>query len=80
MENRSAHYGDIKNWVEKVINSCETYQQTFVARKLIRNFTEQLQRKHSENYWRDYFYDIISPLEIKLSDKRQQLLKEQLEL
>jgi hypothetical protein len=80
MENRSAHYGDISKWVEKVIESCETYQQTFVARRLIRNFTDQLQRKYPEKYWREYFYDIISPLEIKLSDKRQQLLKQQLEL
>jgi hypothetical protein len=79
MENRSTHYGDISKWIEKVIDSCETYQQTFAVRKLIRNFTEQLQRKHPDKYWRDYFYDIISPLEIKLSYKRDELLKQQLE-
>jgi hypothetical protein len=79
MENRSTHYGDISKWIEKVIDSCETYQQTFVARRLIRNFIDQLQRKYPEKYWREYFYDIISPLEIKLSDKRQRLLKKEIE-
>ena len=80
MENRSTHYGDISKWIGKVIESCETHQQTFVSRRLISNFTEQLQRKYPEKYWGEYFYDIISPLERKLSDKKQQLLKQQLEL
>ena len=79
MENRSTHYGDISKWIEKVIDSCETYQQTFVVRRLIRNFTEQLQRKYPENYWREHYYNIINPLDYKLSDKRQQLLNQQLE-
>jgi len=79
MENRSTHYGDVSKWVEKVIDSCETYQQTFAARKLIRNFTEQLQKKHPEKYWREHYYNIINPLDTKLSDKRQQLLNQEFE-
>lgn len=35
MEN---HFIDTKIWVEKVINSCVTYNQTKTANKLIDNF------------------------------------------
>jgi hypothetical protein len=79
MENRSRHYGDVAKWVEKVINSCEKYEQIFGAKKLIWNFEKQLQRKYPEKYWREHYYNIISPLETKLSYKRDQLLKQQLE-
>ena len=44
MENRSRHYGDVEKWVRKVIDSCETYQQTFAARILVRNFEKQMIR------------------------------------
>jgi len=77
MENRSTHYGDVAKWVEKVINSCETYEQTFGARQLIWNFEKQLQRTHPEKYWREHFYNLISPLESSLSDKRDKLLEKQ---
>ena len=76
MENRSTHYGDISKWVEKVIDSCETHQQTFGAKQLVRNFEKQLRRKSTEKYWREHYYNIISPLEIRLRIKRQQLLKQ----
>ena len=79
MENRSRHYGDVAKWVEKVINSCETYQQTFGAKQLVRNFEKQLQRKQPEKYWREHYYNIISPLEYKLRTKRDELLKKELE-
>ena len=42
MEQRSTHYGDVAKWIEKVIDSCETYQQTFTAKKLITNFAKVL--------------------------------------
>jgi hypothetical protein len=77
MENKSRHYGDVAKWVEKVINSCETYQQTFGAKQLVRNFEKQLQREFPEKYWREHFYNIIRPLESSLSNKRNQLLKQQ---
>ena len=38
MEKRSKHYGDVAKWLEKVIDSCETYQQTMTARKLVQNY------------------------------------------
>ena len=79
MEKRSTHYGDVAKWVEKVIDSCEKYEQIFGAKKLIWNFEKQLQRKSTEKYWREHYYNIISPLETKLSYKRDQLLKQQLE-
>jgi len=79
MENRSTHYGDISKWVEKVIDSCETYQQAFGAKQLVRNFEKQLQRKYPEKYWREHYYNVISPLESRLTTKRQQLLKQRSE-
>jgi hypothetical protein len=69
MENRSTHYGDVAKWIEKVIDSCETREQTFVAKRLIRNFYNQLDRKLGAlNY-----ETIISPLEYRLSNKRQEI-------
>jgi len=44
MENRSTHYGDVQKWIEKVIDSCETYDQTRSARSLIWNFEKQMAR------------------------------------
>jgi hypothetical protein len=44
MVNRSTHYGDIQKWIEKVIDSCETYEQTLSARKLVWNFEKQMVR------------------------------------
>ena len=44
MENRSRHYGDVQKWIEKVIDSCETYEQTRSARVLVWNFEKQMVR------------------------------------
>ena len=38
----SNHYGDVQNCVEKVIDSCETYDQARSARRLIWNFENQM--------------------------------------
>ena len=46
----SNHYGDVANWVEKVINSCETPQQEIAARKLVRLFEKRLLAEGSELY------------------------------
>ena len=69
MEKRSTHYGDIVKWIEKVIDSCETREQTFTAKKLIRNFNNQLDRKLGASS----YSTIIYPLESRLSHKRQEL-------
>ena len=36
----STHYGDLKNWVIKVINSCENTRQLHSAGRLV-NFLER---------------------------------------
>ena len=69
MENRSTNYGDVAKWIEKVIDSCETREQTFVAKMLIRNFYNQLDRKLGAST----YTTIISPLEYRLSNKRQEI-------
>ena len=38
----SNHYGDVQNWVEKVIDSCETYDQARSAKMLVLNFEKQM--------------------------------------
>ncbi len=37
----SNHYGDVTNWIEKVIDSCETSSQEVAARRLVRQFEIQ---------------------------------------
>jgi hypothetical protein len=76
MEKRSRHYGDVAKWIEKVIDSCETLQQTFAARKLIRNFSTQLMKSEPDKYWRSYQYDIIWKLDNMIHTKRDSLIKE----
>lgn len=72
------HYGDIKIWIEKVIDSCETMEHIKVARRLISNFSEQLERKCVAEYWREYYYSIIRPLSLLLSDKVDKILEKKL--
>ena len=74
MEQRSTHYGDVAKWIEKVIDSCETYQQTFTAKQLVRNFEKQLMRITPDKYWRDYQYSVIWPLETRVTSKRQSFI------
>lgn len=44
------HYGDVANWVEKVIDSCETTQQAYVARNLVRLFKQRIFKEAPELY------------------------------
>jgi hypothetical protein len=74
MDKRSTHYGDVAKWIEKVIDSCETYQQTFTARQLVRNFEKQLMRTTPDKYWGDYQYGVVIPLETMVRSKRQSLI------
>lgn len=41
---RSTHYGDLKNWVIKVINSCENLNQLHSAHRLINLYDKNLIR------------------------------------
>ena len=73
MEKRSRHYGDIKLWIEKVIDTCETMDQIRSTKKLIINFDKQLEKKCVADYWREHYYTIINPLNILLSDKQDEI-------
>jgi hypothetical protein len=73
MEKRSTHYGDVSKWIEKVIDSCETYQQTFTVKKLISNFEKQLRNNKTDNY-SNYLYSVIWPLETMVTSKRQSFI------
>lgn len=41
---RSNHYGDIIQWIEKVIESCQNVEQLKVAKRLVSNFEHKLDR------------------------------------
>ena len=72
MEKRSTHYGDVQKWIEKVIDSCETYQHTITTKALIRNFTNQMKRKEVDY---DTRWGIRQSLVLKLQIKRDNLSK-----
>ena len=74
MENRSTHYGDVSKWIEKIIDSCETREQTFTVKKLISNFAKQLRTKSSDKYWNSYQYTVIDPLNDLVRIKRQSFI------
>jgi hypothetical protein len=74
MENRSRHYGDVEKWVRKVIDSCETYQQTFAARILVRNFEKQMDRNKVDG---NLVWSVRTSLDLALSFKRDEIMKKQ---
>ena len=76
MENRSKHYGDVYKWVRKVIDSCETYEQTFGVRSLILNFEGQMCRNKVDH---NLIWSVRSSLDLELKFKRDELRKKQLE-
>jgi hypothetical protein len=47
----SKHYGDIAIWVEKVINSSETYQQCISAKRLMYIFESMLAKDPKLDYY-----------------------------
>jgi hypothetical protein len=75
MEKRSTHYGDVEKWVKKVIDSCETYQQTFGAKSLIKNFEDQMKKNKVDS---SLIWSVSSSLSFELTLKRNELLKKQL--
>jgi len=70
----SNHYGDVANWVEKVIESCETPLQEVTARKLVRLF----EKKYSYLEYAVY-RDLCRRLQLKLDEKVYSRLEKQLE-
>lgn len=76
MEKRSAHYGDIQKWIEKVIDSCETYDQTRSARSLVWNFEKQMVKNKVD---RNIVYTIGHHLRDVISYKVQAIQEKYLE-
>lgn len=71
----SNHYGDVQNWIEKVIGSCETHEQTHSARKLVLNFEKQMSNNKVDSSIR---YSIGNYLRHLVSNKIDELLIKQL--
>ena len=73
MAANSNHYGDVFNWIMKVIDSCDQYPQIFTAHRLVDNFCNmeysslKLYEKWNMNT------DLISAVH----DKQLQLLNKQ---
>lgn len=76
----SKHYGDVAIWIEKVINSCETYSQEATARRLVCLFKRQYQDIDSELNWalstrlRNAINNSLSRFYNRLSTKLQENL------
>ena len=75
MEKRSRHYGDVQIWIEKVIDSCKTYDQVHSTRNLIRNFEKQM-TKNEVNI--SIKYSISRELINLMYDKMDELLEKRL--
>lgn len=71
----SNHYGDVQNWVEKVIDSCETYDQARSARILVWNFEKQMTVNKVDSSIR---YSIGNYLTNLVSNKMSDLIEKQL--
>lgn len=69
MKNRGRNISDIIIWIEDVINSCETHEQTLVAKKLISNFDSQLNPNNIKSF-KKFHIKIIRDLQYALSEKQ----------
>jgi hypothetical protein len=74
MASTSNHYGDVANWIEKVIDSCETPLQEISARKLVRLYENQYS-------YLDYpvYRELCRRLQNKLDNKFYSRVENQLE-
>jgi hypothetical protein len=69
MVSNSKHYGDVRLWIIKIIDSCQTPQQLNVASKLVRNFMENVEADR----WLKY--DIERELDNLIHLKKIKLIK-----
>jgi hypothetical protein len=75
MASTSNHYGDIKNWIERVIDSCTNYDQEIVAEKLISLYDDRLY--NNDEIKTGLRYDTIRELRLRLNDRTfNRLMKE----
>lgn len=75
------HYGDLKNWVIKVINSCENYKQLMSAQRLMWLFESHDSHLHlgvwdRQNIKNEVFTAYRSK-QFNILNKREEQLKEQ---
>lgn len=71
MEKRSRHYGDVTKWIEKVIDSCQTWDQVRTASRLVSNFDRQLSKE------KNYFIpssNLTDILRYKIDEVRKKLM------
>jgi hypothetical protein len=71
MKKRSRHYGDVANWIEKVIDSCKTRDQVFSCQKLIHNFENT---KEFKNLDLNIRWSVKVPLDMKFKSKLKELM------
>ena len=72
MAANSNHYGDVFNWVLKVIDSCDQYPQIFAAHRLVENFCNM---KYPTIEWFEKT-DMNRTLINAVHDKQYELLKQ----
>jgi hypothetical protein len=78
---KDMHYGDLKNWVIKVINSCENYKQLMGAQRLMLLFESHDSHSHL-GIWdrqkiRDEVFTAYQSKQFDISSKRKEKLKQQ---
>ena len=74
MASKSNHYGDVANWIEKVIDSCETPSQEISVRKLVSLYEKQYSYLEYPVY-----RDLCRRLHNKIDDKFYSRVENQLE-
>lgn len=70
----SNHYGDVSNWIEKVIDSCETRSQELSARRLVSLYEKQYSYLEYPVY-----RELAFRLQNKLNDKFDSIVQNQLQ-
>jgi hypothetical protein len=60
MAANSSHYGDVANWIVKVINSCETYKQLAYSRNLMKLWDDR--------FWDKLPFAVSHELKIKMRE------------
>lgn len=71
----SKHYGDVTNWIEKVIESCNTPLQEITARKLVRQFEIQYRDIDRELNW-DLSRKLRAAIDTKLYSRMEKKIEE----
>jgi hypothetical protein len=75
MEKRSKHYLDIFLWVQRVIDSCETYPQTNSAYELIRYYHHLIERMGMDRRSINYLYNNLT---MRLYEKKDEIIQSKL--